>query len=204
MPEQTLPNRNTTVKSRCAAAVLVILGACPAVAQDAPQAKPMRHTPGMDHAAMMAGMMPEEGGQSAFAAIQEIVALLMADPNTDWTKVNIEALRQHLIDMNNVTLEARVEAHDVAGGVTFAVSGNGAVGDSIRRMVMAHAATMNGLDGWSFTASPTEGGADLTVVPPPAVPLAEVKGLGFIGILGLGMHHQMHHLMIARGMSPHQ
>ena len=47
-------------------------------------------------------------GQDAFAAIQEVVEILTADPKTDWSKVNIDALRQHLIDMNNVTLNAKV------------------------------------------------------------------------------------------------
>ena len=40
---------------------------------------------------------PIEAGESAFAAIQEIVALLNADPKTDWSKVDIDALRQHLV-----------------------------------------------------------------------------------------------------------
>ncbi|MCC2098329.1 MAG: hypothetical protein KDJ29_15640, partial [Hyphomicrobiales bacterium] len=44
---------------------------------------------------------PVQPGQSAFAAIQEIVEILEADRSTDWSKVNIPALRQHLIDMDN-------------------------------------------------------------------------------------------------------
>lgn len=44
------------------------------------------------------------GCQSAFVAIQEIVWLQEANPKTDWSKVNIELLRQHLIDMDNVSL----------------------------------------------------------------------------------------------------
>ena len=40
------------------------------------------------------GVVPSEPGQSAFAAIQEIVAMLDSDPETDWSKVDIEALRQ--------------------------------------------------------------------------------------------------------------
>ena len=39
-------------------------------------------------------------------AIGEIVRILEADPKTDWSKVNLEALRQHLIDMNEVALHA--------------------------------------------------------------------------------------------------
>ena len=41
-------------------------------------------------------------GQDAFGAIQEIVQILQSDPKTDWSKVNIDALRQHLIDMRDI------------------------------------------------------------------------------------------------------
>jgi hypothetical protein len=44
--------------------------------------------------------IPTMPGQDSFGAIQEIVRILEADPNTDWSKVDLEALRQHLIDMN--------------------------------------------------------------------------------------------------------
>lgn len=49
-----------------------------------------------------------EAGQDAFAAIQEVV-LLEADPDTDWSRVDIDALRDHLIDMHLVTLYAKVD-----------------------------------------------------------------------------------------------
>ena len=70
-------------------------------------------------ASMMTEGMPQETGQSAFAAIQEIVAMLEADPATDWSKVDIEALRQHLIDMNNVTLAATVQASQVRDSMSM-------------------------------------------------------------------------------------
>jgi hypothetical protein len=153
------------------------------------------------HAHHMAGM-PTEAGQGAFAAIQEIVELLEADPATDWSKVDIEALRRHLIDMDNVTLRADVKAEPVDGGMRFTVTGAGPVKDSIQRMVAAHAATMDGVDGWKFAASQTDDGAVLTVLAP-ARDAAKLRGLGFIGVMTRGMHHQMHHLMIARGDKPH-
>ena len=104
---------------------------------------------------MMDGQPPgsavaTQPGQGAFVAIQEIVEILMADPKTDWSKVNIDALRQHLIDMNNVTLAANVKNDPIDGGMRFDVTGEGPVRDSIRRMTAAHAATMNGVDGWKF------------------------------------------------------
>ena len=116
------------------------------------------------HHRMMTGTrstgIPAEPGQSAFAAIQEIVGLLEADPSTDWSKVDIEALRRHLIDMDNVTLHAQVVAEPVAGGMRFIVTGPAGVSDSIRRMVVAHAATMDGTSGWTMTAEERPDGAD--------------------------------------------
>jgi hypothetical protein len=170
--------------------VLVCLAASPALAQT------------MQHHAMMdsgdgAPSTPTQGGQSAFAAIQEIVAILEADPKTDWSKVDIEALRQHLIDMDAVTMRAESKAEPVDGGVRFVVTGAGPVRDSIRRMVFAHAATMNGVGGWRMSAAEIDDGATLTVTAP-AMDAAKLRALGFIGVLTLGMHHQMHHLMIAR------
>ena len=147
-------------------------------------------------------MSPVQPGQSAFAAIQEIVQLLEADPLTDWSKVDIEGLRRHLIDMNNVTLEAKVKSEPVDGGINFIVTGEGEARDSIRRMVSAHAATMDGVGGWHFLARETEGGAIFTVHVPPH-DVAKLKGLGFIGLMTRGMHHQEHHLMLARGQHPH-
>ena len=165
-------------------------------------AQPM---PGPHHRAMMmAGPtmgMPAQPGQSAFAAIQEIVHILEADPTTDWSKVNIEALRQHLIDMDNVTLHADVKNEPIEGGMMFVVSGTGPIRESIRRMVTAHAATMNGVAGWQLIAAPSETGATLIVKVPPQ-DIDKLRALGFIGVLTHGMHHQMHHLMIARGGDP--
>jgi hypothetical protein len=158
-----------------------------------------------DHGAMMMGSaMPRETGQAAFAAIQEIVAMLDADSATDWTNVDIEDLRQHLIDMNNVTLGATVEAIELEGGVRFSVSGAGPVGESVRRMVIAHATTMTGVDGWKFAAEGSESGAILTVSPPDQASMPKLRALGFIGVMTRGMHHQEHHLMIATGKEPHQ
>lgn len=145
---------------------------------------------------------PSQPGQGAFAAIQEIVQILETDPRTDWSKVDIEALRQHLIDMSNVTLAAHVTDQPIDGGMRFTVTGDGSVRDSIRRMTTAHAATMDGVDGWHFAAKDTDGGSIFEVHVPPQ-DLAKLKGLGFVGVMTRGMHHQEHHLAIARGEHPH-
>jgi hypothetical protein len=160
----------------------------------------------MNHDAMMqtaAASGLTEGGQGAFAAIAEIVAVLDADPATDWARVDIEGLRQHLIDMDNVTLRAQVAMLPTDTGATFSViSTDPAVTASIRRMVTAHAATMDGNNGWAMTAAEVEGGAELSVSGT-AADLPKIAGLGFIGVMTLGMHHQAHHLAVASGQNPH-
>jgi len=62
----------------------------------------------MAHHGAQTAAAPTQPGQAAFGAMQEIVALLQADPTTDWSKVDIDALRQHLIDMDEVTIRAAI------------------------------------------------------------------------------------------------
>jgi hypothetical protein len=49
-----------------------------------------------------------------FGAIQEVVRILDADPKTDWSTVDLDTIRQDLIDMNEVPLGAdhRRAAHN--------------------------------------------------------------------------------------------
>lgn len=154
-----------------------------------------------EHAMQDTAPALREGGQSAFAAIQEISGALMANPATDWSKVDIEALRQHLIDMDNVTLRAEVAREDIDGGARFTVTSvDPIVNASIRAMVMAHVATMNGVEGWNMRAEEVGSGAAMSVTGPDN---ARIRGLGFIGLMTVGMHHHAHHLALASGQSPH-
>jgi len=166
-----------------------------------------QHTHGQGHSpaahVQHMSVVPKEAGQSAFAAIQEITEILEADPATDWSKVDIEALRRHLVDMDNVTLRAKVAAEPLKQGARFVVTGDGEVTVSIRRMVSAHAATMNGIGGWTMQAEKLPDGAALTVLAAVSAESSKIRALGFIGVMTRGMHHQDHHLMIARGHSAH-
>ena len=69
----------------------------------------MGHHGGMHGQQSSATGVPTMPGQDAFGTIQEVVQILQADPTTDWSKVNIAALREHLIDMNEVTLHAAAD-----------------------------------------------------------------------------------------------
>lgn len=140
-----------------------------------------------------------ESGQGAFAAIHEIEGILEADPHTDWSKVNIDALRAHLVDMDNVTLHAVVAYNPLPNGEQILVSGQGEVRDSIQRMVMMHVSMAGTTKDWVMTAEKTADGVKLTVIARSDLGLAKIKGLGFFGMLAEGVHHTTHHMMLARG-----
>lgn len=147
--------------------------------------------------------VPTMPGQDAFGAIQEIVHMLDADPKTDWSKVDLEALRQHLIDMNEVTLRAAAAARQVEGGLEIAVTGSGRTLVAIRRMVPAWAHTMSGEHGWNTAASPLPNGELLRVTAADQKEVQHIRGLGFIGLMVSGSQHQPHHLAMAKGEFDH-
>jgi hypothetical protein len=186
------------------------VGAPPVMGQTMPDHGQM---PGMmgPHGQGMAGMPehpfaktgPIMPGQDAFSAIQEIVQMLEADPKTDWSKIDLEALRQHLIDMNEVTLKADGAARPIDGGLEIAVTGSERTLAAIQRMVPDHAREINGLHGWSAQTAPLPNGVLLTVTATDPKEVQHIRGLGFIGILVSGMHHQPHHLAMAKGEAIH-
>jgi hypothetical protein len=150
-------------------------------------------------------MTPKLPGQDAFGAIQEIVRILKADPKTDWSKVDLEALRQHLIDMNEVTLKAAAATRSVPGGIRVAVTGTGRTIAAIKRMVPDQAAMIEKThpDGWSAKTEPLANGVVFTVTAEDPRQVAIIRGLGFIGVLASGDYHQMHHLAMAKGEFMH-
>ena len=153
------------------------------------------------HRAATESAPPTMPGQDAFGAIQEIVHILEADPKTDWSKVNLEALRQHLIDMNEVTLKAAAQPKLIEGGLQIAVTGEGRTSEAIQRMVTAHAHEIEQthLNGWSAKTDPLANGVTLTVTATDPKEVVHIRGLGFIGIMTSGQHHQPHHLAMALG-----
>jgi hypothetical protein len=176
--------------------VLVLLAPAAAQSQRQPAA-------GMHHDLPTGSAVPTMPGQDAFGAIQEIVHILEADPHTDWSKVNLEALRQHLIDMNEVTLTADAVPKQIDGGLEIAVTGSGRTLVAIQRMVPAWAQMANGHAGWSAKVAPLPNGELVTVTANSREQIQHIRGLGFIGPLASGAWHQPHHLAIARGEMPY-
>lgn len=143
-----------------------------------------------------------QSGQAAFAAIAEVVRKLKADPNTDWSNVNIEAVRSHLIDMDDVVMRATARATNVDGGVSLDITGAGSVAAAITRMGAMHAMALNEEGEYIAKSSGIAGGVRLVVTAKnagDATAVARIRGLGFAGLLAEGDHHAAHHLMLAKG-----
>jgi len=173
---------------------------------------PMLPRDGM-HGQMMQGrhgMMTEDEtpgqpvlpGQQAFGTIQEIVRMLEADPATDWSKVNISALREHLIDMDEVTMRAAATERSLDEGVEIIVTGEGRTREAIKRMVPAHVHELTGL-GWNARTEELPNGVRMTVTGSDARQATKLRALGFLGLMVQGSHHQQHHLMMAKGEFSH-
>ena len=74
--------------------------------------------------------VPSEPGDGSFAAIVEIVAMLSADPDTDWTRVDIDGLREHLVDMNQFMIGASVRSEPLPNGLRMRISTSGRAGEA--------------------------------------------------------------------------
>ena len=172
---------------------------------------PQGQMPGgqMQHGGMSQGMHEMhhamQSGQGAFGAMAEVVRTLEADPATDWSKVNMEVLRQHLIDMEEVVLHASVKAAQVPGGLSMDITGTGRTDQSIRAMLVPHTAELDAMPAWSAKAESIPGGIRLVVIArdsSDAKTVARIRGLGFAGLLVQGGHHGPHHLAMAKGEMP--
>jgi hypothetical protein len=148
------------------------------------------------------GRLPQAGGQAVFAAVAEIVGLLEADSTTDWGRVDLERLRQHLLDMDAVATRTRVASSWVPAGEQWRVTGAGAVVGAIRRMTRDHAAMVEAEGQLRVVRQELPTGVLLTVTardPMDKALVRKIRALDFIGFMAGGTHHQAHHLALARG-----
>ncbi len=207
------------VAARLTVVALAVCALAVCAVPRAARAQTHGHTAGMVHPASADSTAKGPGptattsapaGQAAFAVIADVVRQLEADPATDWTRVDIERLRQHLIDMDEVMMRSSVRMTAVEGGARFTVRGAPKTAAAIQRMLTAHAGMLSAMPassamvGTAVVASvrARADGADFTVtaaIPQDARAVARIRGLGFAGLLTVGEHHAAHHLALARG-----
>lgn len=186
-------------------ASIALLGATAiAVAQNTHSA----HDGAMDHGTPgqeqpMASIPLTEPGQGAFAALAEVVQVLEADPDTDWSRVDLAGLRAHLVDMDRLISDAVVTETELSDGIVATATGDAETAATLRRMVAAHAVQLAMDDRWVVAANETVDGMELRVTSDDPVVVARIRGLGFFGLMASQDHHREHHLMIARGGAVH-
>jgi len=175
----------------------------------------------VDHAAMHAQMSAESTelpaatppatpltmpGNDAFGAIQEVTAMLLADPETDWRRVDLEALRVHLVDMENMTLRVDlIEQSETPAGVRVVIEPQDERAlASLRRVLAVHPAQLAAETGWTMSVLEEGGRFTLTIETDVPNEIEIIRGLGYIGAMTIGDHHKIHHWMIATGVNPHE
>ena len=157
-----------------------------------------------DHSAMHASMqsalpaLPTEPGNGSFAAIAEIVAMLSADPLTDWSAVDISALQAHLLDMDSLVRNTTVSSQTLPDGVRMILPTSN---EAALRMVPAHAPVLAADTGWDSEVEIKDGNIHWRVTSQNAA--GQIQALGIFGLMATGAHHQEHHLAIATGNSMH-
>ncbi len=145
-----------------------------------------------------------EAGNDAFGTIQEVIAALVADPATDWSKVDVEALRMHLLDMNDMTLNVTVEQSEIANGMQAMVTPTtDRAAGALERVFAAHPQQLAAESGWTMQAMKHGDAWHVMVTSDDEADVAVIRGLGYIGVMAWGAHHQPHHRAIATGQNPH-
>jgi hypothetical protein len=155
----------------------------------------MTHQPGMTHGSETIGA---QSGQAAFGALQEVVAMLETDPATDWEKVNISALRSHLVDMDALVLDSQVSQRLTQDGFVATVRGNDQVVSASQRMVTQHVSALQRPE-WRFDVIPSTEGIELVAHGSSPFAVQILQGLGFFGVMATDSHHAEHHFMLATG-----
>ncbi len=147
-----------------------------------------------------------EAGNDAFGTIQEVILKLNSNPDTDWSKVNLEKLRRHLIDMNNITLNVKVISQTKIKNGLLAIVKPTTLGAkaSLQRIFQAHPMQLKAETGWNMSVKSDNGQYILKITTKNKKDIDKIRGLGYIGLMAYGTHHQEHHWAMATGKNPHK
>jgi len=147
-----------------------------------------------------------EAGNDAFGTIQEVIAKLNSDPDTDWSKVNLEALRRHLQDMHDMTLNVDVISQKpISNGLEAIIKPTTTrAATALERVFQAHPMQLQRETGWSMQVVKNNGQYTLTITSEKSEDTSKIRGLGYIGLMAYGKHHQPHHWAMANDKNPHK
>lgn len=163
------------------------------------------HTSGDSTAHSSTSSSLKAPGQSVFGTVQEAVRRLEANADTDWSEVDVAALHRHLKDMHHVALHVTVEAQaPIDGGVRLRVRPTReAARMSLNRVLDAHPHMLQQETGWTMAVDEEEDAYVLRVTTDDPAEVDKIRGLGYMGLLAYGDHHQRHHWHLVQGGDPH-
>lgn len=150
-----------------------------------------------DHSMTHGAAQPGEAGQGGFAVLAEITRTLRADTETDWSKVYLGRLRAHLQDMDQIVTLVDVVQDEVPDGLRIKIARGTPGADAALSMVPAHGPVLATETGWLSNVEVNGAGIIWTVTDTAAA--AQIRGLGFFGLMTVGNHHPQHHLAMAKG-----
>ena len=140
-----------------------------------------------------------KSGNEIFGTIQEVIQKLEANPNTDWSNVDLEALRQHLLDMKAFTEEVTVlEKTPITKGVKVTIHPNSErAKEALPKLFGMHPRMLKQEKGWDMSAQQDGENWVITCTTEKEADVNKIRALGYIGLLAEGSHHQLHHWMVA-------
>jgi len=140
-----------------------------------------------------------ESGNDIFGAIQQVINQLEQNPNTDWSQVDLEALRQHLLDMKAFTEEVEVLSQSpIDQGIEIQVKPQSDLAiKALTNVLSKHPSMLKSEMGWDMIATQKDEYWVITCTTEKASEVDKIRGLGYIGLLAAGAHHQLHHWMVA-------
>jgi hypothetical protein len=157
------------------------------------------HEPGGAHSDRLL-----EPGQAIFGALSETLERLEADPATDWTRVDLDALREHLVQMDLLFGEARVSREPLPDGLRFVVRGSDEVLEAASAIGPMHAQMLRAtVPSWQIGVEARAEDVVFEVRSSELAQQVKIRALGFAGLLTLGAHHADHHWQMATGGAAH-
>ncbi|BCG63448.1 MAG: hypothetical protein methR_P1158 [Methyloprofundus sp.] len=74
---------------------------------------------------------------------------------------------------------------------------------ALDKVLSAHPMMLKMETGWDMQSSKTVGEYEIIVTTTKPSEIDKIRGLGYIGLLAIGNHHQRHHWAMAKGQNPH-